>query len=257
MRIAVLADVHGNLPALRAVLGEVDREPVDAIVVPGDVVGGPMVAEVLDLIDARLEPVHWVSGNSERETVTAYDGKQMAYDPAGRSASWSARALTKRWRDRLATWPISLALDGVQFCHGSPRRDDEILTRITPSEVLAEALTGVEEHLVVGGHTHQQMIRSVDPSLTYANAGSVGMPYEGRPGAFWMVVDAGIPEPRETSYDVVAALEQLSRSGYPDLDEALRESLIDPVDPDWVSAFFEHGAGRGDDPGDTRIARQT
>lgn len=249
MRIAVLADIHGNLPALRAVLGEIEWEPVDVIVVPGDVVGGPMVAEVLDLIDARPEPVHWVSGNSERETVAAYDGREMADDQAGRSASWSARALSRSWRDQLASWPISLALDGVQFCHGSPRRDDEILTRITPAEVLAEALTGVQEHLVVGGHTHQQMIRRVHPSLTYANAGSVGMPYEGRPGAFWMVVDAGVPEPRETSYNVAAALEQLGRSGYPDLDEALRESLIDPVDPDWVSAFFEHGAGRGPDPG--------
>ena len=250
MRIAVLADIHGNLPALRAVLGEIDRKRVDAIVVPGDVVGGPMVAEVLDLIDGRPEPVHWVSGNSERETVAAYDGREMADDPAGRSASWSAGALTQRWRDQLASWPISLALDGVRFCHGSPRRDDEILTRKTPADTLSEALAGVEEQLVVGGHTHQQMIRSVHPSLTYANAGSVGMPYEGRPGAFWMLVNAGVPELRETEYDIAAALEELGRSGYPDLDEAVRESLIDPVDPEWVSVFFEHGAGRGEDPGE-------
>jgi predicted phosphodiesterase len=250
MRIAVLADIHGNLPALRAVLGEMDRELVDAIVVPGDVVGGPMVAEVLELIDARREPVHWVSGNCERETVAAYDGKEMGDDPAGRAASWSAGALTERWRDQLASWPISLALDGTRFCHGSPRRDDEILTRITPPPVCAEVLADVEEHLVVGGHTHQQMIRSVRPGLTYANAGSVGMPYEGRPGAFWVVVNAGVPELRETEYDIAAALEELGRSGYPDLDEAVRESLIDPVDPEWVSAFFEHGAGRGKDPGE-------
>ena len=250
MRIAVLADIHANLPALRAVLGEIDREPVDAIVVPGDVVGGPMVAEVLELIDARREPVHWVSGNSERETVAAYDGKEMGDDPAGRAASWSAGALTDRWRDQLASWPISLALDGVRFCHGSPRRDDEILTRKTPADTLSEALAGVEEQLVVGGHTHQQMIRSVHPSLTYANAGSVGMPYEGRPGAFWVVVNAGVPELRETNYDIAAALEELGRSGYPDLDEAVRESLIDPVDPEWVSVFFEHGAGRSEDPGE-------
>jgi predicted phosphodiesterase len=256
VRIAVLADIHGNLPALQAVLGELDRDPVDAIVVPGDVVGGPMVAEVLELISARPEPVQWISGNSEREAVAAYDGKEMADDPAGRAASWSAEALTARWRDQLASWPISLALDRARFCHGSPRRDDEILTKITPPDVLGEALAGIEEQLVVGGHTHQQLIRSVHPSLTYANAGSVGMPYEGRPGAFWMIVDAGVPDLRETRYDVAAALEELGRSGYPDLREALQESLIDPVDPDWVSAFFEHGAGRGPDPGEPRSARK-
>ena len=161
MRIAVLADIHGNLPALRAVLAEIDRAPVDAIVVSGDVVGGPMVAEVLGLISVRPEPVHWVSGNSEREAVAAYDGEHMADDPPGRAASWSAKALSKRWRDQLASWPISLALDGVRFCHGSPRRDDEILTRTTPTEVVAQALAGVAERLVVGGHTHQQMIQSV------------------------------------------------------------------------------------------------
>lgn len=249
MRIAVLSDIHGNLPALRAVLGEIDGDPVGAIVVPGDIVGGPRVAEVLDLLDARAEPVHWVAGNSEREALAAYDGEPTADDPPGRAAAWSARALSPVWRDRIASWPISLTLDGVCFCHGSPRRDDEVLTRITPAEVLSEALAGVSEPLVVGGHTHQQMIRPLRPGLTYANAGSVGMPYEGHPGAFWMLVADGTPELRETGYDVRTAVAELQTSGFPGLDEMFAESLLEPVDPEWVSAFFEHGAGRGPDPG--------
>jgi putative phosphoesterase len=258
LRIAVLADIHGNLPALRAVLAELGRDQVDAIVVPGDVVGGPLVAEVLDALEARPEPVHWVCGNSERETVAVYDGAPMSEDdPAERAASWSARAISKRWRDQLASWPIALSLDGVLFCHGSPRRDDEILTRATPADALADALEAVTESLVVGGHTHQQMIRSVRTGLTYANAGSVGMPYEGRPGAFWMIVTDGTPELRATTYDVPAAIDELAASGYPALEEQLRESLIDPVDADWVSAFFEHGAGRGEDPGDPPPVHRT
>ena len=151
VRIAVLADIHGNLPALRAVLDELDREPVDAIVVAGDVVGGPLVRETLELLAARREPTRWVRGNCEREAVAVYDGAPVSDDPAGRSAAWSAKALDSRWRDELAAWPISLAFDDVRFCHGSPRRDDEILTRTTPDDVLTEALADVAEPLIVAG----------------------------------------------------------------------------------------------------------
>jgi predicted phosphodiesterase len=130
MRIAVLADIHGNLPALRVVLAELDAEPVDALVVPGDIVGGPLVREVLELLRERPEPVHWVSGNSEREALAVYDGEPPSDDPAGEAAAWSAKALDSEWRDELASWPIALELDGVMFCHGTPRRDDEMLTRV-------------------------------------------------------------------------------------------------------------------------------
>jgi predicted phosphodiesterase len=249
VRIAVLADVHGNLPALRAVLAELERERVDAIVVAGDVVGGPQVRETLELLAGRPEPVRWVAGNAEREAVAVYDGAPASDDPPGRAAAWSARALDDRWRAELASWPISLSLDGVRFCHGSPRRDDEILTRLTPDGALAEALAGAAERWVVGGHTHQQMVRELRDGPSYANAGSVGMPYEGRAGAFWMIVEDGVPTTRETSYDIDAALVELRAAGFPDLDEQLAASLLQPVDAGWVAAFFEHGAGRAEDPG--------
>jgi predicted phosphodiesterase len=248
MRIAVLADIHGNAPALRAVLAELDRDPVDAVVVAGDLVGGPLIGTTLELLAARPEPVSWVAGNCEREAVAAYDGAPEADDPAGRAAAWSAQALDQGWRDALASWPVSLALGGVRFCHGSPRRDDEILTRLTPDDVLVEALSQTSEPLVVGGHTHQQMIRRLGSGLTYANAGSIGMPYEGRAGAFWMRVDDGVPVLRETPYDLDAAVSELRASGYADLDDMVGDSLIEPADPEWVAAFFEHQAGRGPHP---------
>jgi predicted phosphodiesterase len=254
MKIAVLADVHGNLPALRAVLAALDREPVEAIVCAGDVCGGPLVRDALELLAARPEPLHWIAGNSERETVAVLDGGEIPDDAPGRAAAWSSGQLDGRWRDALASWPITLTLDGVRFCHGSPRRDDEILTRGTPDTILAEALAGVSEALVVGGHTHQQMIRTVRPDLVYANAGSVGLPYEGSPGAFWMVIADGVPQLRECSYDQPAALRELRASGFPELDDHLDDSLVTPVDPDWVTAFFEHTAGRRPHPGDSRPA---
>jgi putative phosphoesterase len=245
MRIAVVADIHGNLPALRAVLAELDRDRVDAIVVAGDAVAGPLVRECLELLRDRPEPVHWISGNSERETVTAYDSPPAddPDTPAGRAARFSAHALDPDWRDRLASWPIAVELDGVVFCHGSPRRDDEILTTATPEDRFAEALADVSQRLVVGGHTHRQFIRNVRDDLRYANAGSVGLPYEGRCGAFWMIVDDGEPQPRHTEYDLAAAVGELRVPGY-DTDEHLKESLLEPADPDWVADFLERGAER-------------
>jgi putative phosphoesterase len=250
VRIAVLADIHGNLPALRAVLEEIDQDSVDAIVVAGDVVGGPLVRDTLELLEARREPTRWIRGNAEREAVAVYDGAPVSEDSPGRSAAWSSQALDGRWRDELAAWPISLALDNVCFCHGTPRRDDEVITRLSADEVLLEALTDVAEPLVVGGHIHQQMVRNVRGVVTFANAGSVGMPYEGRAGAFWMIIDDGVPEPRETAYDLDAAMEELRASGFADVDEQFGASLVDPIDAEWVSAFFEHGAGRAEDPGE-------
>lgn len=254
MRIAVLADVHGNLPALRAVLAQLDSEPAEAIVVAGDVCGGPLVRDTLELLNGRPEPVHWIAGNSERETVAVFDGSAISDDAPGRAAAWSSGQLDDRWRDTLASWPIALTLDGVRFCHGSPRRDDEILSRGTPHDALAAALAGVTEALVVGGHTHQQLIRQVRDDLVYANAGSVGLPYEGSGDAFWMLVVDGVVHLRECSYDQPAALAELQASGFPELKEHLAGSLVAFADPDWVTAFFEHTAGRRPHPGDPRPA---
>jgi putative phosphoesterase len=252
VRVAVLADIHGNLPALRAVLAELDAEPFDAIVVAGDVVGGAYPRGALERLAKRKEPLVWISGNSEREAVAAWDGAPTADDEPGRAASFSARALDQSWRDELDSWPLTTVLDGVRHCHGSPRRDDEILTRLTPDAVLREALNGVSETVVVGGHTHQQMIRNIDGAPTYVNAGSVGIPYEGRPGAFWLVIDGGEPELRETGYDLAAAVEELRASGFADIEGQLEGSLLRPVDPVWVAEFFEHSAGRGEHPDSKR-----
>jgi putative phosphoesterase len=248
MRIAVVADVHGNLPALRAVSEQLNRERAQALVIAGDVAGGPLVRDCLELIAARPEPTHWIRGNGEREAVAAFDGEALADDETGRVAAWSAAQLDRHWRDQLAGWPIALELGGIVFCHGTPRSDDEILTRATPDEAIVEALADAGGRLVVGGHIHQQQLRRIDGRLHYANPGSVGIPYEGLPGAFWMVIDEGVPELRRTSYDVAAAVDELDKSGFADVDGYLRESLMEPADPDYVAAYFEYLAGRGEEP---------
>jgi putative phosphoesterase len=246
MRLAVLADIHGNLPALEAVLAQLDAEPPDAIVVAGDLIPGPFPIECLATLRARPEPVHWVKGNGERDVVSTYDGHQD--DDERRIRRHNAAALTRGDRDDLDSWPI----DGVCVCHGSPRSEDEFLTRGTPDDVLVEALEGTAERLVVGGHTHQQMVRRPPGAPVFANAGAIGMPYEGDPAAFWMVVRDGVPELRRTAYDVAAAIQRMRSTDFPSLDDDLDGSLLAPVDPDWVTAYFEHLAGRGGDPGPER-----
>jgi putative phosphoesterase len=218
VRVAALYDVHGNLPALEAVLAEAAAEGVDRIVCGGDVAAGPFPQECVELLVAR--GAEFVRGNADREP-----------------SDWVAGRLSDLARDFLAALPTTLSLDGVLYCHGSPRSDDEILTRISPEERVRAALAGVEERLVVVGHVHVQYDRVVERTRL-VNAGSVGIPYEGRPGAFWALVDGGEPQLRRTVYPVDAAVAAIRASGYPDAAE-LTGWLLEPPDPDEVSAHFE------------------
>ena len=92
------------------------------------------------------------------------------------------------------------------------------------------------------GHVHAQYDRAIGP-LRLVNAGSVGMPYEGRAGAFWLLVADGEPELRHTEYDVEAAGAALRASGFPDVDDLIRESLVEPVDAAFVARHFEGRTG--------------
>ena len=94
--------------------------------------------------------------------------------------------------------------------------------------------------MVVCGHTHQQFDRSID-GWRVINAGSVGVPYEGEAGAYWALLGPDV-ELRRTEYDIEQAVEDLRAGGFPDLDEMLKESLLDPIEPGEVSEFFERRA---------------
>jgi diadenosine tetraphosphatase ApaH/serine/threonine PP2A family protein phosphatase len=113
-----------------------------------------------------------------------------------------------------------------------------MITRATPPERLAPMLAGVEERTIVCGHTHQQFdLRCGEQRVL--NAGSVGMPYEGRAAAFWLLLGPDT-ELRRTDYDVAAAVETMRATGMPDVDRLLlQESLIEPADPDEVTRYFE------------------
>lgn len=250
MRIAALYDIHGNAPALESVLKEIEQIAPDALVVGGDVVAGPFPVETLALLESCGRPVHFIRGNADREVVRA------AHDPApGAGGSepnvWEARArwvaarLAARHHELLASWPetVVLSLKGLGptlFCHGSPRSDEEIITRATPERRLAEMLAGVEPSLVVCGHTHVQFDRRVGGKRVI-NAGSVGLPYEGRPGAIWTLLGPDV-EPRATAYDHEATAAVVRTSGFPEADDYATRFLLEPFPADQATALFERMA---------------
>jgi predicted phosphodiesterase len=245
--VAAVYDVHGNMPALDAVLADSAFARADAVVVGGDVAAGPLPAEVLDRLAALALPVRWVRGNADREVVAHFDRGDTDPSiygpdaPAERADAFTAGRITRAHRDLLASFEDVVRLDGALYCHGSPRRDDEIITALTPEARLAPMLDGVQEALVVCGHTHHQFDLRAGAQRV-VNAGSVGMPYQGEPGAYWLLVADGEPEPRRTAYDVDAAAPALRASGFPDVDDLIRESLVEPVDAAWVARHFEEGA---------------
>ena len=241
--LAVVSDVHGNLAALDAVLEEIERERFEAIVVAGDVVGGPDQRATLVRLRA-LENARFVRGNVDRVVVQAYD-EQWSFaaeeSPPRRACAWAAERLTRDERDFLAAFEdrVVLGVDelgDVLVCHGSPRSDEEIMTSLTPESVLAPMLDGIDASVVVCGHTHVQFDRSVGETRV-VNAGSVGMPYEGRRGAFWIALGPDVVH-RRTEYDVDQAAERIRASNYWDAEETARE-LVEPPDPREREELFE------------------
>jgi predicted phosphodiesterase len=252
MAVAALYDIHGNLPALRAVLTDAAQAGVDSYVVGGDVAAGPLPASTIEELMGLGERAQFVRGNADREVVEAYDAGQIELgdleDPAQRAAVFAASRISSTHRDFLAGFvpSMTLAVPGlgpVLFCHGSPRSDTEIITRITSHDRLRAILDGVDEAVVVCGHTHQQFDRLIN-GYRVVNAGSVGIPYEGRPGAYWALLGPAV-ELRRTDYDLTEAVGELRRERFEDLDEMLKESLLEPVGRDEVSELFERQALRG------------
>ena len=155
MRVAALYDVHGNFPALEAVLTEVERAGVDEIVFGGDLTWGPSPRETLALVRS-VAGARFVRGNADR-------------DPD----DWERSCLSEEEIAFLQGQAPTVKLDGVLYCHATPRSDDEVVTPATPDERLAEILAGIEQRVVVAGHTHMQQDRVVG-AIRFVNAGSVG-----------------------------------------------------------------------------------
>ncbi len=239
MRVAALSDIHGNLPALDAVLAGVERESPDLIVVCGDVASGPMPAETIDRLMSLAE-VRFVRGNADRGLVDAFDRRPPSPMP-GPFADWCATQITQRQRDFLAGFEPAVTLEDVEgigrvlFCHASPRNDTDVFTALSSDERVRALVSGVEADLVVCGHTHMQFDRSVD-GLRVVNPGSVGMPY-GEPGACWAMVGPQVSF-RRTDYDRQSAAARIQAAGSPSSDQFARENVLTVPSVDEAMEFL-------------------
>ncbi len=234
MRIAALYDIHGNLPALEAVIEETRSAGVDEIVVGGDVVPGPMVPQVLSLLAALDVPVSYIVGNSEVAVLAEVEGAPQEPMPeaAREIIRWSAREIGRDAIALFSGWPRTIrrdipALGRVLFCHGTPRHDNEIFTCRTPEAALMPLFEEVGADVVVCGHTHMQFDRTVG-KVRVVNAGSVGMPF-GAPAAYWLLVGPGI-ELRHTTYDLEAAATRIRHSSYPEAAAFASRNVLAPPD---------------------------
>jgi predicted phosphodiesterase len=242
MRVAVLYDIHANLPALEAVLAEVRRERADRILFGGDIVPGPMPRQTIDAIRALDIPAQFIHGNGDREILQRLRGDETTSVPeAFREAMrWNAAQLggeDERW---IGEWPLTVTISippigDVLFCHATARNDVEIFTRRTPDDEVAPMFDGVNAALVVCGHTHMRMDRTVN-GLRIVNPGSVGMPF-GEPGAYWMMLDADV-EFRRTGYDLEDAARRIRATAYPGAEAFAASSVLHPPSEEQMLAAF-------------------
>src|SRR5712691_190733 len=230
MRIALIADIHGNLPALDKVLTELDRLRVDRILCLGDVAVGPQPVETLERIEelgCAVTMGNWdacMLGETPR-----VDGElaEMLVD----ACTWSADQLSSAHRDymRRLQPTVELRLDDeltLLAFNGSPRSFDDEIFATTPDEELERMLAGYDASVFAGGHTHFQMFRRYGESVVL-NQGSVGKPFRRRrrgvmrlsPWAEYCLVEhehgQTAIELRRTSIDVELLVGTMRRSGMP------------------------------------------
>ena len=253
MRVAALYDIHGNLPALEAVLDDVRRAQVDEMVVGGDTLPGPMPRDTLRCLLGLELPTHFIFGNGEKAALAQLEGAHtgsVTYwgttsgarppDSVVETLRWTAALVGSEFETVLASWPmtVELEIDGlgkVLFCHSTPRSETEGFTRRTADEHLLPLFDPLGVDVVVCGHTHMQFDRQVGRTRV-VNAGSVGMPF-GRPGAYWLLLGPGV-ELRRTDYDLAAAAERVRTTDYPQAEEFATRNILAPPSEETMLDLF-------------------
>jgi len=235
MRIAIVSDVHANLPALEAILADIAAAGVDARYALGDLVGyAPWPNETLERLAAEGLPI--VMGNYDDGTGFERDECGCAYvNPDEKTLGDAGFAWTKAHTSEAnKAWlrtlhpEIRFEVDGRRYLlvHGSPRRINEYLYEDKPDATFARIAAGANADVIVCGHTHRPYAKAV-AGTRFINVGSVGKPKDGDPRAGWVLLDttADTVEFRRVAYDVGAAAAAVEASGLPsEFADQLREA---------------------------------
>jgi diadenosine tetraphosphatase ApaH/serine/threonine PP2A family protein phosphatase len=196
--LALLYDIHGNLPALEAVLADASAAGAKRFVLGGDyALFGPWPVETVETLRG-LDAV-WIRGNGERWTAHPFDAPDQ--ELIGRSTEWARDVMGEELVNELDRLPEHKLLDGVLYCHASPVSDVRSFMP-EPGEDEEELLTGVAETRLVFGHTHLPFRRTSARGIELVNPGSVGMPFDGDTRAAYAIMgDDGEIDHRRVKYD--------------------------------------------------------
>jgi predicted phosphodiesterase len=194
--LALLYDVHGNLPALEAVLADADAAGAERFLLGGDyTLFGAWPQETVERL--RELPADWIRGNCERWTASPEEAPEAVRDAIGRCRE----LLGDRLVAELAALPEGMTRDAVLYCHASPVSDARSFMP-QPGEEDRELLGEAEARRIVFGHTHLAFRRAGPGGVELVNPGSVGMPLDGdRRAAYALVRDQGEIEQRRVVYD--------------------------------------------------------
>ena len=223
MKIAVFSDVHGNLHALEAVLGDIALQRPDVVYCLGDLVGyGASPNEVTERIHRAAFPT--VMGNYDDGVGFDRDECGCAYREererklGDRSLAWTKARVTPDNKAFLRTLvnEIRFEADGkrILLVHGSPRKMNEYLFEDRPLSSFQRLAASSNADVIVFGHTHKPYVKEVD-GVTFLNVGSVGKPKDGDWRACYAVLDNGTPGFRRVEYDVRAAAAAIRATDLP------------------------------------------
>ncbi|HEX8857055.1 MAG TPA: metallophosphoesterase family protein [Thermoleophilaceae bacterium] len=210
--LAVVYDVHGNLPALEAVLEDAEQVGADSFFLGGDYVGmGAWPEETLARLQ-QLENATWIRGNWERWQAHPEDAPDDEW--LQRAIAYAEGALGGNLVAELAALEQARVYEGALYCHASPQSDMRSFFP-EPAEDEDELIDGVAEPTLVFGHTHLQFSRTSEHGILMLNPGSVGLPFDGdRRAAYALIDENGGIELRRVGYDSdAAAMDTRARMG--------------------------------------------
>ncbi len=228
MKLAVFADVHSNIEALKAVLDEIKKEQADKVICAGDLVGyAPFPNEVINLM--RETGIDTIMGNYDdgvgnMRIICGCDYKDENAQRLGeQSIQWTKKEITEENKEFLRKLPhnMKLAADdfSVLIVHGSPRQLNEYLREEADEDYLLELLTEAQCDILVCGHTHKPFYKDLGNGKFVVNVGSVGKPKHGSPNAVYAVLEIrDIPavEFKEVPYDYEKTAQAIESSTLPD-----------------------------------------